>query len=487
MEVDNLALDLSRICGSHEFSDVTLVSKDGLKIPGHRQILATRSPYFARMLFGGLREGREEEVRLEVGGRALRLVLEHTYVGRVELGQEEVKVLAELLDQARMMCATILVGNVEEEMRVRLCHAADKEELTKDAVKIINEAVCQKFDDVWEMFFDTMENMWQFTIQEEIFAELSFDALKVVLEVVNESGDGELNDEQKKEKKKTKKLVGDLVAFWMKQSEMNDESKDTIMTLAGLENMSAKTLVDILEMFETPLNVKIVKAMKEKSDENENKIQLLGLEKEGLKKEMKEDKENFAVWFSDCVVFKNDEVITLKAELDTAKDVIEKKYAEIEELIRMVEEFKLNPIAPSPKHNGPPSKRRIFNLVKHVESNVRKCLEIAQTTVNENDGMEYISRDDAFRCSRIMNSADAALTSFESLRDELVTENDKKAWEEIFYTLTEDTIKDMVKAARLLSSTYPFNMDQFFEQTTGKSEEVMSALEALGHICFHYN
>lgn len=46
--MDGLVMDLGRICCSEEFSDVTLVSRDGVRLPGHRQILASRSQYFAR-------------------------------------------------------------------------------------------------------------------------------------------------------------------------------------------------------------------------------------------------------------------------------------------------------------------------------------------------------------------------------------------------------------------------------------------------------
>jgi hypothetical protein len=140
------------------------------------------------------------------------------------------------------------------------------------------------------------------------------------------------------------------------------------------------------------------------------------------------------------------------------------------------------------KQNGPPSRRRLFNLVKHIDSNVRKCLEIAQTSIDDNDGFEMISREEALKCSRIMNSAYEALTSFKSMRNDLVNENDKRTWEEVFErTNAELFIMDMYNSTKLFANFYPANQTQFFENTLRISDQIKEdVLETLGHILFHY-
>ena len=189
MDADNLAGDLARICCSSDFSDVTLVSKDHVRIPGHKQILATQSPYFARMLFGGLRESREEEVELPVTGRVLRLVLEHIYTGTVGLEGEEVEVLAELLDMARMMCSSNLESLVEARFVELLEHAAEILTLTPEVVKILNEAVSQKFEKIEKKFCEVLglDNMWCYYDRNDEFPNFSFLAVKSLVKAYNES------------------------------------------------------------------------------------------------------------------------------------------------------------------------------------------------------------------------------------------------------------------------------------------------------------
>ena len=119
---------------------------------------------------------------------------------------------------------------------------------------------------------------------------------------------------------------------------------------------------------------------------------------------------------------------------------------------------------------------------------MRKCLEIAQTSVDDNDGFEMISREEALKCSRIMNSAHEALTSFKSMRNDLVNENDIRTWEEMFgRTNTEFYIMDMYNSAKLFGNSYPANKTQFFENTVRISDQIKEdVLETLGHILFHY-
>ena len=105
---ERLSNDLLRIWQSGEFSDVTLVCSDGGKVEAHKQILASRSHYFARMMFGKMKEGGEREVVLQAKEKPLRLLLTHLYSNQVALEEEQVVHLAELLDLARMIVDPVL-------------------------------------------------------------------------------------------------------------------------------------------------------------------------------------------------------------------------------------------------------------------------------------------------------------------------------------------------------------------------------------------
>ena len=311
MDVDNLAFDLARICCSSDFSDVTLVSKDQTRIPGHKQILATRSPYFARMLFGGLRESREEEVELPVTGRVMRLVLEHTYTGTVVLEGEEVEVLAELLDMARMMCSSNLERKVEARM---MDHATGIHTLTRDAVKILNEAVRQKFANIEEKFFDSFEfvDIWDCAIISGEFLNFSFSALKSLLIFFNESKDEDAEEEDIQ----TMNKVSEIVTLWLKASELDDEDKNVLLSLVGLQHMKMAHLVEVLDMFDREVNSKIVNMVKVKEEQTFSMVESLRSDKEMLKTQMEQDKEDFSVQMANYMYVKDQELFRMQDELN---------------------------------------------------------------------------------------------------------------------------------------------------------------------------
>ena len=162
-------------------------------------------------------------------------------------------------------------------------------------------------------------------------------------------------------------------------------------------------------------------------------IKSLISEKEMPQIKMEEDKEEFSEQLAACIYVKDQELIIRQRESDKAKQVIQRKDAEIAALHRKVSKSNAKcRTHQTGKQIGLPSRRRLFNLVKHIDSNVQKCLEIGQISVDNNDGFEMISREDALKCSRIMKSAHEALTSLKNMRSDLVIENDVRAWEEVF-------------------------------------------------------
>ena len=111
---EGLSIDFLRIWQSGDFSDVTLICSDGGMIAAHRQILASRSEFFARMMFGNLKEGGEKEVKLHAKEKVVRLLLTHLYSNQVTLKEELVGHLAELLDLADDLgCALVLQVRAE--------------------------------------------------------------------------------------------------------------------------------------------------------------------------------------------------------------------------------------------------------------------------------------------------------------------------------------------------------------------------------------
>jgi len=66
--------------------DVTLVVEDGKEFKAHRQILSETSPFFEKLLNSGLKESKEETVRLEaLTASAMGDILEFIYTGSVQI------------------------------------------------------------------------------------------------------------------------------------------------------------------------------------------------------------------------------------------------------------------------------------------------------------------------------------------------------------------------------------------------------------------
>lgn len=78
---------------SKRHTDVTFLIQ-GVRIPAHRIILASQSAYFDRLLFGEMREAREDEIQLnEVADvDTFRLIMRYAYSGCVDIQNEDIQV-----------------------------------------------------------------------------------------------------------------------------------------------------------------------------------------------------------------------------------------------------------------------------------------------------------------------------------------------------------------------------------------------------------
>ena len=76
---------LANLFRSQQHSDVTFIIGTH-RVPAHRIVLAAQSEYFDRLLFGGMKEAKNEEVEIrEVRVTTFECLLKYTYTGRVEI------------------------------------------------------------------------------------------------------------------------------------------------------------------------------------------------------------------------------------------------------------------------------------------------------------------------------------------------------------------------------------------------------------------
>ncbi|XP_060523915.1 BTB/POZ domain-containing protein 9 [Cylas formicarius] len=92
--------NLSSLCLSHEYSDVTLVV-EGQKLHAHKVILAARSDYFRALLYGGLKESNQAEIVLpDAPLKAFKILLKYIYTGHMFLMTLKEDVILDILGLA---------------------------------------------------------------------------------------------------------------------------------------------------------------------------------------------------------------------------------------------------------------------------------------------------------------------------------------------------------------------------------------------------
>jgi len=79
-----LKASLIRAYRQSKYCDITIKSKDGEEVLAHKVLLATQCPYFSRHLD---RQTELTELKVEVSGVALKLVVEYIYSGKMKVNQ----------------------------------------------------------------------------------------------------------------------------------------------------------------------------------------------------------------------------------------------------------------------------------------------------------------------------------------------------------------------------------------------------------------
>ena len=88
---DLLLEDIGHLYHNEDFSDIVLSVGEEC-IPAHRMILASRSEYFRALLYGGLKETNEKEIRLsnDTPQDAFRCILKYIYSGTMDFSAHSV-------------------------------------------------------------------------------------------------------------------------------------------------------------------------------------------------------------------------------------------------------------------------------------------------------------------------------------------------------------------------------------------------------------
>ncbi|XP_040157581.1 BTB/POZ domain-containing protein 9-like [Anopheles arabiensis] len=101
-EIDQTALlvsHLAQMCMDADNADVTFIVK-GEHLPAHRNILAARSEYFRALLYGGLKESKQNEIALDVPVEAFKFLMKYIYTGRLPLKKMKNTDILDILELA---------------------------------------------------------------------------------------------------------------------------------------------------------------------------------------------------------------------------------------------------------------------------------------------------------------------------------------------------------------------------------------------------
>eukprot|EP01089_Gocevia_fonbrunei_P022363 TRINITY_DN9025_c0_g1_i1.p1 TRINITY_DN9025_c0_g1~~TRINITY_DN9025_c0_g1_i1.p1 ORF type:complete len:441 (+),score=51.03 TRINITY_DN9025_c0_g1_i1:90-1412(+) len=126
-----LMQDMKKMFNSQLASDVKLVASDGKEIHAHRIILATRSEAFQALLFGGMRESKEEEIKFpDLSYEVLSILVEFLYTDNAEInGDIVVNVFMAAdryqLKRLRALCENYILQNISLDNVCTIFQTAD--------------------------------------------------------------------------------------------------------------------------------------------------------------------------------------------------------------------------------------------------------------------------------------------------------------------------------------------------------------------------
>lgn len=84
----SLVMDLHSHLNDVDIADVQLVGTDGKIVVAVRSLLAMRSPFFKKLLFGSFRESYLEQVKLGYSSLVIKAVVEYCYTDEIKTAFE---------------------------------------------------------------------------------------------------------------------------------------------------------------------------------------------------------------------------------------------------------------------------------------------------------------------------------------------------------------------------------------------------------------
>eukprot|EP00092_Neocalanus_flemingeri_P023476 GFUD01025457.1.p1 GENE.GFUD01025457.1~~GFUD01025457.1.p1 ORF type:complete len:432 (-),score=65.91 GFUD01025457.1:167-1462(-) len=231
MEVENvdcLMQDLRVTYRNELYTDVSFELTDGVTIASNRFMLASRSDYFAGMLYGGLKESTSDKVKLKCDSKIFRLILDYVWEAKVDYSQLGLKPLLDLMENARLMCFDRLAGGIEEHLKVVI----QSEEIDiQECLVLLEFCVGNKFEELGNLVLRFVDLHFGNVCSED-FSQLSESSVFAILKYEERSC-------------LEKDVLNALIGWIGSQTTLDSYTKEKMLSLVDLVMISRGDLFKV--------------------------------------------------------------------------------------------------------------------------------------------------------------------------------------------------------------------------------------------------
>lgn len=176
---NSVITNLRSLLFSSDLSDFTiLITESNLRIPTHRQILASASPYFASVLYGPYVEGSNKELRVsDIDSAIFQSLIRFIYTGETEVS---ITNIVKLIQSANRFCVTEAIKEFNKAAQEMLENLDASDEAIDKVCMILCESYYGKLDDICEMCLEYIDLNTRAFIESESFLQVPCEILEQV-------------------------------------------------------------------------------------------------------------------------------------------------------------------------------------------------------------------------------------------------------------------------------------------------------------------
>uniref|UniRef100_A0A182N7R5 BTB domain-containing protein n=1 Tax=Anopheles dirus TaxID=7168 RepID=A0A182N7R5_9DIPT len=173
VHTDVLAAQMVKMYMNGDYADVLFVVENE-RIPAHRMFLAARSDYFRALLYGGLKESNQKEVKLSVRLKPFKYLLKYMYSGKLSLNHIKLEDILDTLGLTDVFNLSVLKTAISE----YLCKVIS----LSNVCTVLNSAQIYALSGLISQCHSFMDVNATQVLKQETFRNISYQALISVLD-----------------------------------------------------------------------------------------------------------------------------------------------------------------------------------------------------------------------------------------------------------------------------------------------------------------